>query len=144
MPTKYLNCWPTNLLSKAFFHWTVIYTQKYPPQVKKLVQSSLKLISGMGIKTFLKEHSCSHLKKKERKIKIKLFEVWLITTVTLCQFTSIFTSYCKAYIELHNRAKNINELFLYIQISRLTLKVLDDFTSDVQVDHFQSPYCLPI
>ena len=83
----------------------------------------------------------SHLKNKERKIKIKLLEVWLITTVTLCQFTSIFTSYCKAYIELHNGAKNINELFLYIQISRLTLKVLDHFTLDVQVDHFQSPYC---
>ena len=117
----------------------------------------------MGIKSFLENHSClsilpknlpnlwlisflyqieckcysSHLKKKERKIKIKLLEVWLITTVTLCQFTSIFTSYCKAYIELHNGAKTINELFIYIQISRLTLKVLDHFTSDVQVDHFQ-------
>ena len=111
-----------------------------------------KNVPNLWLISFLYQLECkcysSHLKNKERKIKIKLLEVWLITTVTLCQFTSIFTSYCKAYIELHNGAKNINELFLYIQISRLTqvitLKVLDHFTSDIQVDHFQSPYCWPI
>ena len=105
-------------------------------------------LPNLWLISFLHQIECkcysSHLKNKERKIKIKLLEVWLITTVTLCQFTSIFTSYCKAYIELHNGAKNINELFLYIQISRLTLKVLDHFTSDVQIAHFQSPYCWPI
>ena len=83
-----------------------------------------KNVPNLWLISFLYQIECkcysSHLKNKERKIKIKLLEVWLITTVTLCQFTSIFTSYCKAYIELHNGAKNINELFLYIQISRLT------------------------
>ena len=106
-----------------------------------------KNLPNLWLIPFLYQIECkycsSHLKNKERKIKIKILEVWLITTVTLCQFTSIFTSYCKAYIELHNGAKNISELFLYIQ-TRLTLKVLDHFTSDVQIDHFQSPYCWPI
>ena len=76
-----------------------------------------KNLPNLWLKSFLYQIECkccsSHLKKKERKIKIKLLEVWLITTVTLCQFTSIFTSYCKAYIGLHNGAKTLWIIWLY-------------------------------
>ena len=87
-----------------------------------------KNVPNLWLISFLYQIECkcysSHLKNKERKIKIKLLEVWLITTVTLCQFTSIFTSYCKAYIELHNGAKTLMNYFFIFKFQDLLSKFL--------------------